>query len=206
MAHPSPQDFHRCFCELAPLYAIGVLNESDRAWVDMQAANCPDLAEELATYQATAAMIPYSLPEIGMAPDLKTRLFQRVTGDVNPLVPPSDELNLEQSSGTAVRAEQLDWQPDTVPGLEIARLHLDSAKREMTCLIRAKAGAQYPPHRHGGVEEIMMLEGALVMAGQTFHKGDYLRSESGSIHPFASTPMGCMFFLRTSIDNQRLEA
>jgi anti-sigma-K factor RskA len=68
----------RCFCELAPLYALDLLDESDRAWVEQQVATDSDLAAELAEFQATVGAIAYSAPSVSMATDLKDRLFQRL--------------------------------------------------------------------------------------------------------------------------------
>ena len=87
----------------------------------------------------------------------------------------------------------------------MATRHLNKAKREMSCLVRAEAQAEYPAHRHGGVEEIMMMEGELEMGDRILNVGDYIRSEPGSVHPLAITPNGCMFFLRTSLDTQVIE-
>jgi hypothetical protein len=36
-----------CFCELAPLYALDLLDEEEKAWVERQIATCPDLALSL---------------------------------------------------------------------------------------------------------------------------------------------------------------
>jgi hypothetical protein len=44
---------HRCFCELAPLYVLDLLDLDERIWVETQVLECPDLAEELASYQGS---------------------------------------------------------------------------------------------------------------------------------------------------------
>lgn len=77
----------RCFCELAPLYALNLLTEPERQWVEEQIAGSPELAAELAELQATAGAIAYSVPLVPMATDLKDRLFQRLNQDVLPDAP-----------------------------------------------------------------------------------------------------------------------
>ncbi|MGV0023871.1 anti-sigma factor [Phormidesmis priestleyi] len=69
----------RCFCELAPLYALDLLDEQERAWVEQQAAASSDLATELVEIQATVGAISYSAEPVPMAADLKDRLFQQLT-------------------------------------------------------------------------------------------------------------------------------
>ena len=84
---------------------------------------------------------------------------------------------------------------------ELEEEHLDLAKREATALVRAEPGVQYPLHRHTTNEEIYLLEGDLVVDSATYKAGDYLRSKSTSNHS-PSTTGGCMFLVRTSIDNE----
>ena len=72
----------RCFCELAPLYALDLLDEQDQTWIEQQAAASSDLATELADIQATVGAISYSAEPVPMATDLKDRLFQRLSQPV----------------------------------------------------------------------------------------------------------------------------
>lgn len=73
----------RCFCELAPLYVLGLLSEADHAWVEQQASMSPDLAAELAELEITVGAIPYSAPLVPVPPDLKARLFQQLSQSVS---------------------------------------------------------------------------------------------------------------------------
>lgn len=73
----------RCFCELAPLYILGLLDEQEYRWVEEQIASSPDLAAELAELQSTVAAISYSAPVTPVAPDLKNRLFERLEQEPN---------------------------------------------------------------------------------------------------------------------------
>ncbi|NJR48725.1 MAG: anti-sigma factor [Leptolyngbyaceae cyanobacterium CSU_1_3] len=84
----------RCFCELAPLYALGLLDESQRRWVEEQVAASPDLAVELAELEASVAALSYGVDEISIAPDLKHRLFEQLE-QVDP--PPSNVLPFDRA-------------------------------------------------------------------------------------------------------------
>ncbi|MEB3294646.1 MAG: cupin domain-containing protein [Synechococcales bacterium] len=204
-----------CFCELAPLYALDVLEERDRVWVDHQIQELPELQAELQDFQLAVTAIAYATPPVPLAPALKSRLFDRLEltspeqsapepvsiPDVAPLpdVAPSQP-DLRQTLKT-VRSQNLKWRAGRIAGVEIAVLHLDPKRREVTSLLRAEAGVVYPTHIHAQFEEIYMLFGDLRVGDQTYWAGDFLRSEQGSAHA-PSTETGCMFIVRTSLDDE----
>lgn len=223
-----------CFCELAPLYALGLLDESQQHWIEQQIQADHELAEELAQYQDTVAALAYGIdpaptannvPKI--APNLKRELFSRLDlsfpeqPQPHPPTPqasvpqgPSDEVSgaatddgadqssLKPSSSLwAVRSQNIRWRPHPTPGVLLATLHRDVNRREISGLLRAEAGVCYPFHIHTSVEEMYMVSGDLVIGDQVYGPGDYIRSEVGSAHA-PSTRTGCMFFFRTSMDDQ----
>lgn len=190
---------HYCFCDLAPLYVLDLLSDSERQWVEQQLEECPDLIEELASYQEAIDVLPYAAPPVPMATDLKARLFERLELDLPaPSVAPNRPDPFEIVS---VRSQEMQWQPHPVPGVRMAIFHSNPDKREITGLLRAEPGVHYLNHQHADIEEIYMLEGDLVIGETTYHAGDYLRSYPGSMHePY--TTEGCMFFFRTSMDDQ----
>ena len=192
----NPED---CFCDLAPLYALEVLGEADRRWVEQQIADL-ELAAELADLQAAVGSIAYSAPATPIASNLKQRLFQRLELDRAEPVAESIASPLPNPS-RAVRSQDLKWRPYRIPGVQVARLHADPKTREVAAVLRAEAGVCYPTHRHATFEEIYMLSGDLTIGDQVYGPGDYIRSESGSLHA-PSTRDGCMFFIRTSLDDE----
>lgn len=209
---------HRCFCELAPLYALGLLSQGDRAWVEAQIVAEPDLATELAEIEAIVAAMPYGNPQVPMAADLKDRLFQRIGRTLPTTQPAQDSVSafpglvarlLERSATSLinrseVRYQSIKWERYKVPGVTIARLHIDLVKREAVGLFRAEPGLRYPLHHHADVEEIFMLQGDLIMGNKVYGSGDYIRSVPSSIHA-PETRGGCMFFFRTSLHDEILE-
>ncbi|RMF68736.1 MAG: anti-sigma factor [Cyanobacteria bacterium J069] len=105
----------------------------------------------------------------------------------------------------AIRGRDLNWQPYRVPGVLVSPLYVDLAKREVTALLKAEAGAVYPVHRHASPEEIYMLDGDLTIDGELYTAGDYIRSRQGSVHEPSTTMGGCMFLVRTSLDDEYLQ-
>jgi anti-sigma factor ChrR (cupin superfamily) len=200
---PLPDNNFYCFPELAPLYALGLLSEVERQWVEQQVRDCPELAVELAQYETTLTAIPYAaeqLPSDAVIQDIKGKLFDRLNL-------PLPVMRAEATSASTVvpfmtvRSGQLQWQAGRVPKVEIAVLYTDTVRRERVGLLRAAPGMEYPPHTHAGVEEIYMLSGDLVLEGILYGPGDYIRSTPGSRHAPSYSTEGCMFFFRTAIDD-----
>jgi quercetin dioxygenase-like cupin family protein len=191
---------HRCFCDLAPLYALDLLDLEERLWVEAQIAECPDLAEELAGYQAAVNAMPYTAPLVPMAADLKDRLFDSLGLDPVVTIPTSEPDPPLHPDMFSIRADELEWKPHRVDGIECAVLFVDPVSRMRTLMVRARGGIEYPVHQHRGVEEIYMLEGELEIEGNIYAAGDYIRSYPNSIHaPFTAT--NCMFLIRACIDD-----
>jgi anti-sigma factor ChrR (cupin superfamily) len=194
------KDDHRCFCELAPLYALDLLDLEERLWVEAQVLECPDLAEELAGYQTAVGAIPYSAEPMPMAADLKNRLFDRLGLDPVESVPEPPPALTPAPKMFAIKAENMQWKPHRMEGVEVVVLFIDEINRMRNLLVKAAAGVTYPLHQHHGIEEIYMLEGELVLDGEVYLAGDYIRSYPNSIHA-PSTSTGCMFLIRACIDD-----
>jgi len=196
------KDQDPCFCELAALSALDILDEQERSRLAEYTAEFPELEAELAEFQAAVAAIPYSAPIVPMAANLKERLFAQISTEVGDRsLPPAVKLD---PSAFILRSDQMRWRSHpVVPKVEICHLYLDRQRRELVGILRAEPGVTYPPHRHAGVEEMFMLEGDLSIDGQIYGKGDYIRSLPGSIH-HPHTVGGCMFFFRTSLDDEIL--
>lgn len=189
-----------CFCKLAPLYVLDLLSEQEKSWVEQQAAEFPDFAEQLSSYQSASAAIAYSVPALPVENGLKNRLFDRLElGD-----PPEGTPAPTPPSHLAIRAQDLNWQPHPTPGVMVAIVHQDDVKREIVGFLRAEPGVCYPWHRHAAIEEIFMMEGDLVIGDEVYGAGDYIRSLPGSSHaPY--TTSGCRFFFHTSMDDEYSE-
>jgi quercetin dioxygenase-like cupin family protein len=168
------------------------LSDTERQWVVQKLIECPELAEELIQYETAATTIPYAAPSVPMAANLKNKLFERLE-----LAPLDSQIN----SFFGFRSNELQWKPHRVPGATVAIFRRDEIKREVVGLLRAEAGVCYPIHRHATGEDIYMLKGDLIVGDETYRAGDYIHSESGSIHA-PHTIGGCMFFFRTSIDDE----
>ncbi|MBE9128983.1 MULTISPECIES: cupin domain-containing protein [unclassified Coleofasciculus] len=114
-----------------------------------------------------------------------------------------DDSQLMNVASFAVCAADVHWEPHPIPGVKVAKLYVDMEQRQLSALAQLEAGVHYPLHRHAGVEEVFLLEGDLVVGQKKYEKGDYIRSAPGSTHN-PHTEGGCLFFLRTSLDDEIL--
>jgi anti-sigma factor ChrR (cupin superfamily) len=65
-------------------------------------------------------------------------------------------------------------------------------------LVRLAPGVDYPPHRHLGVEELLLLDGELWIDERKLHPGDYNRAEPGTADSRVWSETGCTCALITS--------
>ncbi|MBW4619191.1 MAG: cupin domain-containing protein [Cyanosarcina radialis HA8281-LM2] len=201
------------FSELAALYALDLLDGDDVRLIEDDILENPELEAELAQFQAAVATIPYSTPLVPVAPTLKNRLFDRIATEKSspffkrhkdmeggeerlslPFVSISDLTDL---------AAKASWEPQPIPGVEVAKVHVDADNREIAFFLRAANGVEFPRHQHASQEEIAILEGDLSIDGEPYVSGDRIHSTPGSVHT-PTTKAGCLIFVRTSLDDENL--
>lgn len=183
--------------ELIALAALEALDDQAMQLADDYAATSVELEQELSEMREAVGSIPYANPVLPISSNLKERLFQRIAAEEERATPQT-----AQPASTIVTVAERVWQPHPVPGVTMSILHLDRATRQITLLIRCEPGINYPEHSHAGTEEIFMLEGDLICEGKTYNSGDYIVSACGSKHPPISSRDGCLFFVRTSLDDR----
>ncbi|UNU23824.1 cupin domain-containing protein [Microcoleus vaginatus] len=192
---------------LAALQALDILDESERGAFAEKLKESAEIKSELAALESTIAAIAYTVPPVPVAPDLKNRLFQRIA-ELPPT--PAESVNLKpivtsptehNTPSLIVRSNDVKWTSYGVTGVSFGKLYIDKNKREITCLMRLEPGVTFPMHRHAASEEVLVLEGELIVEGEICHQGDYIRSVPGSTHS-PLTQGGCLLLMKTSLDNE----
>jgi anti-sigma factor ChrR (cupin superfamily) len=93
-------------------------------------------------------------------------------------------------------ADQSLWQPSPLPGVD--RRLLDRVGDEVaraTSVVRYAPGSRFDAHRHGGGEEILVLDGVFSDESGDHPAGTYLRNPPGSSHaPYSQE--GCVLFVK----------
>lgn len=84
------------------------------------------------------------------------------------------------------------------PNPQVKRKMLDRVGNEVaraTSVVRYEPGSTFEPHRHGGGEEILVLDGVFSDEHGQYPAGTYLRNPPGSLHaPFSEE--GCTLFVK----------
>ena len=95
------------------------------------------------------------------------RLAQRIAQEMGekPLLSPSH------------RPAKSEWE-EVARGISCKLLATDSEKNRVSMLVRLAPGAEYPPHRHAGVEELYLLHGELIINNKKLYTGEYVRAEA----------------------------
>jgi anti-sigma factor ChrR (cupin superfamily) len=106
------------------------------------------------------------------------------------------ELNADFTKRVAVQAATLPWTPSPMAGVE--RRMLDRIGDEVaraTSLVRYAPKSHFPPHVHGGGEELLVLEGVFQDEHGDFPAGSYVRNPPLSRHTPGSET-GCTIFVK----------
>ncbi|MEB3291803.1 MAG: cupin domain-containing protein [Synechococcales bacterium] len=189
--------------ELIALAALGLLEDGSEEAnsVRVMLAEMPEQEQELAALQQVVSNLVYTVPPLAIAPDVKTRLFDRLFSP--PPAVPTSKLSLVELTALKQKMETVaEWQP-TLPQVETGTIDINLEKREIICFVRVDGQVRFPKHRHASNEEIVVLEGDLILDGQVYGSGDRICSLAGTAH-LPETQTGCLLYLRTSLDDQAL--
>ena len=93
-----------------------------------------------------------------------------------------------------------EWK-EAAPGISVKLLATDTHENRVSMLVRLAPGAEYPGHRHAGLEELHLLHGELMIDDLKLYPGDYNRAEAGSVDRRVWSETGCTCVLITSYDD-----
>jgi len=106
-------------------------------------------------------------------------------------------LNADFEKRVVVRPEDYQWVDSPVVGID--RMMLDRIGDEVaraTSLVRYSPNSDFPSHRHGGGEEIFVLEGEFADEHGEYPAGCYLRNPIGTEHTPRVGPQGALIFVK----------
>jgi len=199
--------------ELAALYVAGALTDEQRAALEAALkAGHPELQAEVARLEVAANMLINSVPSEKPSGSVRQRLMSAIQPKTAPTKPveysthqvwknwSGDQMGTELFT---LRADQGDWEPTGVAGVEVRRLFVDRANNRMTAMFRMAPGTAYPQHVHDGPEECYVLQGELHVGDELVMKaGDYQRAVPGSEHALQWTETGCLLLVTSSLSDE----
>ena len=105
-------------------------------------------------------------------------------------------INHDPARRVVLDTASMPWSASPMPGVE--RRMLDRVGAEVaraTSIVRYAPGSRFPVHRHGGGEEILVLEGVFSDETGDNPAGSYLRNPPGTAHAPFSEP-GCVILVK----------
>lgn len=195
---------HQDFINLSSLYVLGTLDERDSCLIEECAENSQELKSELVNLQIAALAIPYGIEEYALPLELKNRVLQKMNSEHPTEIPIKPSEISSELFSFQIKARAVNWipHPDGVEGVSISPLFINQSSRIFSGFVRCDVGAIYPAHIHEDQEEILVLEGDLLIDGESFGVGDYIYSAPNSLHSAIGNRNGCLFFVRTSLDDR----
>lgn len=193
--------------DLAIFYGLDTLDDAETSKVEEQYGDLAEFQAEVAEIQSIAALLAYGVEMVPLKPNLKDRLLQRIAAEDHSQ--PENEFPAAEPASAAItelleQSRAAAWKPYTsTPGIEVAMLHLDTERRRVDCFVRSPGQNCFPQHRHADDEEIVVLEGDLMIGGQVYRVGDRIYSQPGTVHQ-PETLNGCVILVRTSLDDEIL--
>lgn len=178
--------------ELLFEYALQMLPSSEVPPLEAHISACSDCRQEMETLRPIIDSFA-SWPDDVLRPpaSLRGRLAQRIAAETGaePVLPATG------------RWAEPEWK-EVAPGISCQLLATDMEQDRVSMLLRLAPGTVYPPHRHGGVEELHLLHGELVVNDRKLYPGDYIRAEAGSRDHRVWSETGCTGVLITSIRDE----
>ena len=186
--------------ELAALHGLHALDGDEasgfaRHLLD-EGAEAQASRTEVAGFVQTAGELGLLTPPVSPPPQLRNHLFARIAKEPQQPVPGPE-------SFVFLKAAQGEW-VTIMPGMTVKVLFADPESGRTTSLVRMAAGTHYAAHRHAAAEEVYVLEGGCVCAGQPLLPGDYHRAAAGSVHVDTYTDDGCLLLVISSSRNEML--
>jgi putative transcriptional regulator len=169
-------------------YAVGALPASEAVVMQAHLAVCAECRHELASLRPVIdSFASWPVDVLRPPSDLRNRLAALIADDT------------EDGAATPPPSEwkEPEWE-EVAPGISCKLLATDTENHLVSMLVRLAPGTAYPPHTHGGLEELHLLDGELWIEDRKLDPGDYNRAEHGTSDQRVYSETGCTCVLVTS--------
>ena len=191
----SPASDHgQDYAERVFLYALQALPASEVVVVGAHIAGCAECRQEMETLRPIIdSFVSWPTDVLRPSVPLWERLAQRIAAETGgePVLPAPQ------------RWAEPEWK-EAAPGISCKLLATDTETKRVSMLVRLAPGTEYPPHRHGGVEELHLLHGELMIGDRKLYPGDYNRAEADTVDHRVWSETGCTCVLITSYNDTLL--
>ncbi len=174
-------------------FAIGALPPADSANFASHLPGCEGCRGNLdALRPVMASFVDWPSDVLRPSAPLWDRLAERIGGAAD---------DHPAATAPTPASKRFEWR-EVAPGISCKLLATDLANDRVSMLVRLAPGTDYPPHRHGGVEELHLLDGELMIDDRKLYPGDYNRAEPGTSDARVWSETGCTCVLITAPSDQ----
>ena len=163
-------------------YVLGLTDAATSAATEARMRDDADFREGVQRWETRLAPIGETQSTAPPPPDL----FERIERGL-------EDLDSAPASRT-VRAEDGVWEEIT-PGVERKTVHVDPGAGKVSYLMRMRAGAALPRHRHSADEHCVLLEGRLRIGELSFGPGGFHYMPAGVTHGRLHAEEDSLFFI-----------
>jgi anti-sigma factor ChrR (cupin superfamily) len=176
--------------EQASLYVLGALNQTEaRAFEEHLEAGCEACEAEVRPFQSVVTALGLAASGIEPSASAREKLLSRMA-EAAIMQAPEPEI----SPFFKLRANEGEWR-ELSAGISIKQLFVDDQKNTVTSLFKFAPGAHAPFHKHGGVEQCLILEGDFRFNDDIYGPGDFTCALPGSIHDDAYSERGALLLI-----------
>ena len=188
--------------ELAALFAIGALTDSERLEIELRLASGDEsLRADVQSWDEVVAALGTTLEPVMPHPRIKSALLSRIEQESIVAVDHSSpETTSAPLDKIVLRASEARWRSAGLPGAQLRLLNCNRQLGRVTTLLSLAPGSRFPSHHHTGEEECFVISGDLIDGDLVLAPGDYVRSFAGSDHQELTSRTGCVCLIVTSIE------
>jgi quercetin dioxygenase-like cupin family protein len=175
------------------LYALRALPPNEMSVAESRISACVDCQSELEALRPVIdSFVGWPTDILRPAESLWRQVAEKIASEAGtqPFIPSTE------------RTSKFDWEwEEAAPGIHVKILAEDTERESVSILVRLDPGTDYPPHTHGGVEELHLLHGELKVDDRTMYPGDFIHAEKGSTDRRVWSDTGCTCLLITSTND-----
>ncbi len=170
------------------LYAAEVLPPEEAAAVEAHLADCAACRQELDSLNPVVdSFAEWPVDVLRPRASLWGRVAHRIVEETGQ---PPEVADPEPWA-------EPEWK-EVAPGISCKLLATDTERHRVSMLVRLEPGTDYPPHTHGGVEELHLVRGELYINERKLYPGEFSRAEAGTVDTRVWSETGCTCVLMTS--------
>ena len=133
------------------------------------------------------ASLSESLAPVAVSPEAILRMRQRIRSQIPKMRAPA---------GTNTYRAGGDQWVDGLSGVQLKFLRIDEAAGTQEVLVRFEPGAVVPAHTHTKEEQMIIIEGTVLVGEHRLNAGDMHVAQALSKHDELSSPDGALLLLR----------